>query len=481
MSRRWASHQTGNSTSGSACKRFRLAQSLSRREVLRVGGFAALGLSLPDVLRAREAAKSSDQPQRSTSTFGRAKQVIILFLHGGHPQQETFDPKPDGPVELRGEFGAISTSLNDVRVSELLPNCATIMHKLATVRSMSHTHTDHVIASMPTLTGHAHPPEKDSLGDFPPAPTDYPPHGAALSALRPTNGSLPTWVRVGPLMRRANGTVLHGQSPGFLGDRHASFVIDQELLPANVRIQAVQSNSELTEFRLTSRLDLLKEVDQQRRMIDQAVAVRNFDDYYQRAFNLIGSEATRRAFQLADESPEMRSRYGKTEFGQRCLLARRLAEAKVPMTYVSYCHTPAGSWDTHSRHFPQMKDSLAPTFDAAFPALVNDLDERGMLDETLVIAMAEFGRTPKINKNGGRDHWPFVYSVAFAGAGIKAGTVYGSSDSAAAYPVTNPRSPADFCATVYHLLGIPEETVIYDNLHRPHQLIIGKPIEPILA
>ena len=479
MDHRVISDRIVGSSPTSACDHFAAVQKWSRREVLRVGGLTGFGLSLPGVLQARDSVASLS-PEGS-KTFGKAKQVIVLFLHGGHPQQETFDPKPEGPRELRGEFGAISSSLQDIRISELLPRCATIMHKLATVRSMCHTHTDHVIASMPTLTGHAHPPEKDSLGDFPPEPTDFPPHGAVLSALRPSKGGLPTWFRIGPLMRRGNGTVLHGQSPGFLGDRHASFVIDQNLLPPDVRIDAVQPNSDLTSLRLTARFDLLKEFDEQRRMIDRAAQVRQFDDYYQRAFSLVGSEATRKAFQLADESPELRARYGQTEFGQRCLLARRLAEAGVPMTYVSYCHTPQGSWDTHSKHFPQMKDSLAPTFDSAFPALVNDLDERGMLDETLVIAMAEFGRTPQINKNGGRDHWPFVYSVAFAGAGIRAGTVHGSSDSAAAYPVTDPCGPADFCATLYHLLGIPSETILRDNLDRPHRLVVGKTIEAILA
>lgn len=466
---------------GTACSGFRAAQSVSRREILRVGGLAGFGLSLPTVLQAKDLAASSQPEPASSSSFGRAKQVIILFLHGGHPQQETFDPKPDGPVDLRGQFGAIATSLHDVRVSELLPRCATIMHKLATVRSMSHRHTDHIGASMPALTGHSHPPEKDALGDFPPSPTDYPPHGAVLSAIRPASQGLPTWMRVGPLMRRANGTVLHGQLPGLLGNRHASFVVDQNLLPANVRIEAVQPNSELTELRLTARLDLLKQVDRQRRLIDESADVRTFGEYYHKAFNLIASSATRQAFQLADESPEMRARYGRSEFGQRCLLARRLAEAGVPMVYVSFCHTPAGSWDTHSDHFPQMKKLLAPTFDQAFATLVEDLDERGMIDETLVIAMAEFGRTPQINKNGGRDHWPFVYSVAFAGAGIRPGTVYGSSDSAAAYPTSNPRNPADFCATVYHLLGVSPETVIHDNLGRPHNIIIGKPIDAILA
>lgn len=481
MSDRADSGQIGNLLTGSACRNFQMAQFLSRREVLRVGGLAGFGLSLPGMLQARDRVAAGRSEARGGGSFGKAKQVIVLYLHGGHPQQETFDPKPEGPRELRGEFGAISTSLPGARVSELLPRCATIMHKLAVVRSMSHKHTDHIGASMPALTGHAHPPEKDSLGDFPPSATDYPPHGAVLSAIRPAPTELPTWMRVGPLMRRMNGTVLHGQSPGLLGQRHASFAVDQELLPENVRIEAVQPNPDLTELRLTARRDLLRQVDQQRRLMDQSAQVRSFGEYHERAFNLIASAATHRAFRLADELPEIRARYGRTEFGQRCLLARRLAEAGVPMTYVSYCHTPADSWDTHSNHFPQMKKSLAPTFDSAFVALVNDLDDRGMLDETLVIAMAEFGRTPQINKSGGRDHWPFVYSVALAGAGIRAGTIYGASDSGAAYPASDPRGPSDFCATLYHLLGVPPDTVIHDNLGRPHNLIIGQPIDPIFS
>lgn len=452
----------------------------SRRDVLRVGGLAGFSLSLPKLLQARASAASAPSPHGG-KTFGKAKQVIVLFLHGGHPQQETFDPKPDGPADLRGEFGAIPTSVNGVQFSELLPGCASIVHKLAIVRSMSHRHTDHIGASMPALTGHSHPPEKEGQGDFPPSPSDYPPHGAVLSAIRSAPKGLPTWMRIGPLMRRMNGTVLHGQSPGLLGERHASFVVDQELLPADVRIDAVQPNRDLTEVRLAARVDLLKQVDQHRRLIDQSPQVRDFDDYHHRAFNILSSSATHNAFRLAEEPSPLRARYGQTEFGQRCLLARRLAEAGVPMTYVSYCHTPAGSWDTHSKHFPQMKNSLAPTFDRAFMALVNDLDERGLLDTTLVIAMAEFGRTPQINPSGGRDHWPFVYSLAFAGAGIRPGTVFGASDSAAAYPVSDPRSPADFCATVYHLLGVPPDTVIQDQLGRPHSLIIGHPIDPILA
>jgi len=302
-----------------------------------------------------------------------------------------------------------------------------------------------------------------------------------LDHVRPAPRELPSWVRVGPLMRRNNGTVLHGQLPGFLGPAHSSFDVDQELLPADVRIQAVERAGDLTALRLTERRDLLAEFDQTRRLIDHSPRARDLSAYYQRAFALLTSDRTRQAFDLAAEPAKLRERYGRTEFGQRCLLARRLAAAGVPMINVSYCHTPSGSWDTHSQNFKQMKQSLAPTFDTAFSALIEDLAERGLLDETLVLVNAEFGRTPAINKNAGRDHWPWVYSLVLAGAGIRAGTVYGASDNSAAYPTDKPHDPRDMAATIYHLLGVQPETVLYDATGRPHQLVIGRPIEGILA
>jgi hypothetical protein len=449
---------------------------LSRREALRVGGLFGLGLTLPQLLSARARADDSRAP-----SFGKASRIIMLYLHGGHPQQETFDPKPNGPSAVRGQFGAIETSVAGVQFSELLPQSAELMHKLAIVRSISHPNANHVQAALAAQTGHSHPRNLEALGDFPPSSNDFPPIGAVLDTVRPTTANLPTWVRVGPLMRRNNGTVLHGQTPGLLGQRHASFVIDQPLLPADVQIDAVAPNTDLTAVRLSARRDLLSQFDGERRMLDETAATRNFDAFYQKAFSLLASDETRRAFELRRESPALRVRYGKTEFGQRCLLARRLAEAGVPMVNVSYCHTPAGSWDTHSDHFKQMKKSLAPTFDAAFSALIRDLDERGLLAETLVVVNAEFGRTPKINSSAGRDHWPWVYSLAAAGAGIRAGTVYGASDISAAYPVASPHDPADFVATLYHLLGVPAETQVRDAAARPYNVIVGKPIEGILA
>lgn len=467
--------QTGRWRS-TGCADFLEAQRLSRREALRVGGLCGLGLSLPRLLQAQSLAVGG-----GAATFGKAKRVIMLYLHGGHPQQETFDPKPNGPENVRGELGAISTSLAGVQFCEVLPRIAAIAHKLAIVRSLSHDNPNHVQAALPANTGHKHPPNKIQAGDFAPSNSDFPPFGAVLDAIRPASGGLPTWVRVGPFMRRNNGTPLHGQIPGFLGARHAPFVIDQDLCRSNVKIEAVSPTDDVTTFRLSARRALLEEFDVKRQLANRSAEARKLDEFYGRAFNLLCSEKTRKAFDLASESPETRARYGRTAFGQRCLLARRLAEAGVPMTNVSYCHTPQGSWDTHSHNFRDMKQSLGPTLDQAFSALVGDMEERGLLHETLIAVTAEFGRTPTINRNAGRDHWPWVYSIVLAGAGIAEGTVYGASDSAAGYPLEKGHDPQDLAATIYHLMGVPADTIVHDILGRPHSLILGKPINGVLA
>ncbi len=448
---------------------------LDRRQLLRVGGLTGLGLSLPELFRARAGERPAPK-----GAFGRARSVIMLYLHGGHAQQETWDPKPDGPAPERGEFGAIATSVSGVRVSELLPRSAKLMHRLAVIRSLSHGNANHVQASLSAMSGHAHPPSLEARGDFPPSPSDFPPFGAVLSSLRKP-GRLPAWVQVGPLMRRNNGTVLHGQLPGFLGARFGPLTVDQDLRADAVRIGAVTPNPELSVARVTDRQTLLQQIDSQRRLMDQAGEARTFDGYQQRAFRLLTSPETGKAFDLASEPMAVRERYGRTPFGQRCLLARRLAEAGVPMVTVHYCLTPEGSWDTHSQHFRQMKQSLCPTFDQAFAALVSDLDERGLLGQTLVLANAEFGRTPKVNRASGRDHWPWVYSIALAGGGVGQGVVYGSSDKVAAYPSSNPHDPRDLAATVYHLLGVPADTTVHDQTGRPHPLVIGKTIDGLVG
>jgi Protein of unknown function (DUF1501) len=457
------------------CEDFRRAASLTRRQLLQAGGLTGLGLLLPDLLRAQ-----ANQGPSPKGTFGRAKSIIVLYLHGGHAQQETWDPKPDGPSPARGEFGVIDTSLPGVHISELLPRSAKLMHKLAVIRSLSHRNDNHVQASLPAMTGHAHSPSELKRDDFPPSPSDFPPFGAVLDRLRPAR-KLPTWVQVGPLMRRDNGTVLHGQSPGFLGTKHSPLVIDQNLLADNVRIEAVAPNPELSLDRLSVRGDLLKQLDGQRRLLDLAGEMQTLDAHQQRALNLLTSPALGKAFQLGAEPVTVRDQYGRTPFGQSCLLARRLVEAGVPVVNVHFCRTPGSSWDTHGRHFSQMKDSLCPTFDRAFASLVADLDQRGLLGQTLVLATAEFGRTPKVNSNAGRDHWPWVYSVALAGGGAAEGMIYGSSDKIAAYPMSHPHDPCDLAATVYHLLGVSAETLVYDQTNRPYPLVIGQKIDGLLA
>ena len=451
--------------------------SFSRRHVLTLGALTGLDLLLPEVLRARESKSTQSAKGKS---FGRAKCVIMLYLHGGHPQHETWDPKPTAPQEVRGEFGEIATAVNGFRIGEHLPKCAEIADRLTIIRSLTHGNTNHVQASLPAQTGHKHSPAERKKGDFPPSATDFPPFGAVLDHLRPS-GALPNWVRIGPLMRRNNGTVLHGQLPGFLGDRHSPFVVDQELLKDDVEIEAVAPQKELPVMRLSARRRLLAQIDAQRRMFDQSAAANSVDEFYDRAFNLLSSSKVGAAFELASEPNSARERYGESEFGQRCLLARRLAEAGVPMVNVHFCHTPRGSWDTHGKNFSMIKETLAPRLDTAFSALVTDLEERGMLDETLVIATAEFGRTPKINKKAGRDHWPFVYSIAMAGAGLQPGLVYGSSDKLGAHPASHPHDPADLAATIYHLLGVPADTVLHDRINRPHQLVVGRKIDALLA
>ncbi len=456
------------------CRQFRQQRSLTRRELLSLGAAGGLGLSLPDWFRLQAAATQPAQ----TASFGAAKRVIFLFLHGGHPQHETWDPKPAAPATVRGEFGEIATSVPGFRISELFPRCAELADRLTVVRSMAHDNPNHVQACLPAMTGHKHPPSVRGRGDFPPADTDFPHFGAVHDHLLPGKRGIPNWVQLGPVMTRNNRTVLHGQSAGFLGPRHSPLMVDTDFTASPLQVDAITPRIGVQ--RLQSRRQLLEQLDAQRRNLDR-FAGQVKDAYYERAYSLLTSSATQRAFDLSAEPDSIRRRYPNNHVGQACLLARRLVEAGVPFVNVHYCKTPQGSWDTHSQNFRQMKESLAPTLDQTLAALLSDLEDRGMLDEVLVMPMAEFGRTPQINKNAGRDHWPFVYSLAFAGGGLSRGAVLGRSDRNGAYPASEAYDPADMAATIYHLLGIPESSVLHDRQGRPHRLIAGQRIDPILA
>jgi hypothetical protein len=403
----------------------------------------------------------------------------MIYLHGGPAQQETWDPKPDGPYPERGEFGAVATSVPGVAFGELLPRSARLMHRMAVVRSLTHPNANHVQAALAAMTGRHHPPGTEARGDFPPSPADFPAVGAALDLLRPS-ADLPTWVQVGPTMTRNNGTVLHGQSPGFLGAAHGPLVVDQDLAAAGARVEAVAPDRSVTAARLGGRRALLERLDVQRRALDRAAVVTALDAYQARALDLLTAPALARAFDLTAERPAARDAYGRNSFGQSCLLARRLAEAGVPLVSVHYCRRPPG-WDTHGRHFAAMKDELCPALDRAFAALVTDLDRRGLLGSTLVWVNSEFGRTPRVNRGGGRDHWPWAYSLALAGGGVAGGVCLGATDTIAAHPTRDPHDPSELVATVYHLLGVPADTVVHDPLGRPYALVKGRPIRGLLA
>ena len=448
----------------------------SRREVIRIGGLAGLGLSLPGLLRARAASPGIGPADPS---FGRARSVIMIYLHGGPAQQETWDPKPFGPSPERGEFGAIATAVPGVSFGELLPESARLMGTIAVVRSLTHPNANHVQAALPAMTGHHHPPGTESRGDFPPSATDFPAVGAALDQLRGSD-RLPNWVQIGPTMTRANGTVLHGQSPGFLGAARGPLLVDQDLTPDAVRVEAVAPDRSVTSARLGDRRTLLERLDSQRRELDRDAAIRTLDAHQGRALDLLTAPAVARAFDLGGEPASAREAYGRNSFGQSCLLARRLAEAGVPMVSVHYCRRPPG-WDTHGGHFEAMKGSLGPTLDRAFAALVTDLEGRGLLGSTLVWVNSEFGRTPRVNAAAGRDHWPWAYSLVMAGGGVAGGVCVGATDAIAAYPTRDPHDPSDLVATVYHLLGVPTDTVVHDQLRRPYPLIHGRKIDALLA
>ena len=449
------------------------ATGISRRFLLSAGSAACLGLSLPELFRAR-ALQAASQP----GSPSRVRSVILLYLHGGHPQHETWDPKPQAPAEVRGEFDSIDTSLPGLQFNELFPHSARIADRLTIVRSLSHDNPNHVQASLGAMTGHSHPPEANGRGDFPPSSADFPAYGAVLDHLGAAEAALPAWVQVGPLMHRANGTVLHGQSPGFLGDHHRPLVVDQDLLPPDVRIEAL--TPEIGVARLQGRRELLASVDQQRRALDRDVT-QSHDHFRARAFEMLSAQSTRQAFDLAAEGSATRERYGPTQFGQCCLLARRLAEAGVPFVNVHFCKSPSGSWDTHGDNFRQMKNSLGPTLDRSLSSLVLDLEERGLLEEVLVLATAEFGRTPQINRSAGRDHWPWVYSIAMAGGPLRRGFVFGASDRLGAHPTVDPRHPRDLAATLYQILGVPLDTTLHDQLGRPHRLVSGEAISELVA
>ncbi|HUR55395.1 MAG TPA: DUF1501 domain-containing protein, partial [Gemmataceae bacterium] len=393
----------------------------SRREALRVGGLSALGLTLPDLLRARAASV-----REAASGGGKAKNCIVVFLMGGPPQHSTWDPKPDAPPEVRGEFGPTDTNVPGVRICSLLPKLARHADKLAILRGVSTDDNAHSSSGYYMLTGVKHnPPNAENVNPGP--PNDWPNIGSLVRRLRGDTGGLPAAVRLPMHIFNTDSSVWPGQDAGFLGRAVDPWLFRCEPAAANFQIPEFTLSANVPIDRLADRRDLLK-------TLDRGVVPSN--RYAEQAFDLLGSAKARAAFDLTRETPKLRDRYGKHHFGQSCLLARRLVEAGVGLVQVNWFRGPeepsdAPCWDSHAREGQRLKTVLAPVADQAISALLEDLAERGTLGETLVVVMAEFGRTPKINGAAGRDHWGPCFSVALAGGGVKGGAIHGARDKLA--------------------------------------------------
>jgi hypothetical protein len=495
----------------------RCCDGLTRRETLKVGALSTLGgFGLPQFMHAAETGHV--QP-------GKAKSVILLYLLGGAATQDMWDMKPNAPSEVRGEFKPIATNVQGIEICEHLPRMARWMHKAALVRSMNHKAGCH--NCLPSHCGWEVPPP-----DQHPRSTDPPSMGSVCEYLKqnqnhqpayagrspaqaggspaevrrsqedfPAYVFMPCWLGWGQAFRRA------GPYGGFLGSRYDALTTECEpymekgaLAPSPGRPQVVLGQPhlphstlapEMTIDRLNSRRTLLEQIDDQRRQADAKVeqdASRLYGSAQRRAFDVLTSSKLRTCFDLSKEDPRLVDRYGRTLFGHSTLIARRLLEQGVRFINVTWdlfwdrIKIDFDAWDTHTQNFHILKNNKLPHLDQTYTALLEDLTDRGLLDETLVVLMSEMGRTPRVNGNAGRDHWTFCYSVLFAGAGIRGGSVYGASDAQAAYVKDKPVSSADICATIYHCLGIDPGYRVPDHSGRPVEIAHGgEPIREILA
>ncbi|MBS0201684.1 MAG: DUF1501 domain-containing protein [Planctomycetes bacterium] len=459
-------------------KKSRLCDGISRREMLRVGGLSTFGLSLPFLARARAA----ETPPGGSR---RAKSCIVLFLMGGPPQHSTWDPKPQAPQEVRGEFAPISTTVPGMQFCELLPRTSLLAEHIAVLRAVSSGDNAHSSSGYYMLTGHPHAP-MNSENANPGFPNDYPNLGSIVRKLVPDRGSLPAAIRLPHRIFNTDGSVWPGQDAGFLGRPVEPWLLNCRPADPGFRIDELTLNAEISDHRLAGRRSLLEQVNQRLDTVDRTGIRNGYGRLTEQAFNVLNSSDSRQAFQLDLESPETRDRYGRTQFGQSVLLGRRLVEAGVSLVQVNWYRGPdepsdAPCWDSHARESQRLKNVLAPPADQAMAALIEDLHERGRLDDTLVVCMAEFGRSPRINGAGGRDHWGHVYSVALAGGGIKGGVVYGASDAIGAYPASGRVQPQDLTATIFHCLGLDPHAEIQDTFGRPIPISRGDVIQQILT
>ncbi len=464
-------------TIADACPEFQgLAR--NRREVLKAGVLGTLGLSFADFLRlsaqaGQQNAKAGKQPS--------VRAVIFLHKYGAPSHIDTWDMKPEAPAEIRGEFKPIATGIPGYVVCEHMPRIARVTQRMTIVRSLAHRVANHNPATYYMLTGRTSTADIVQVGA---TPDDWPNLGAALSMLRPGSGRVPD-AAICPHLTYDQVYTTPGQFGGMLGKRYDPFVASYDEARSCFSVDTLELPAGLSVSRLDERRRLLADIDRSQRRIEATAAVHGMEQYYQRAWSLLTSPEAKRAFDIGQEPRAVRDRYGRHVVGQSMLLARRLGEAGVQFVTCYHGLNPGDltGWDTHRDNFTGLKDRLLPPEDQGFSALVEDLDQRGLLDSTLVVWCGEFGHSPRIGRPAvteriapaGRDHWPFAYSIGLVGGGVKRGFICGQTDRIGAYPLGPPYGPADLAATIYWALGLDPRCEIRDQLGRPFTLSEGRP------
>ncbi len=438
---------------------------LSRRHLLHVGYSGLIGCGLSQL-------KSSQAKADSPEIRPRAKSLIIVFCTGAISHHDTLDMKPNAPLEIRGEFQPVATSVGGTQICEHLPRLATLAHKYALVRTLSHKDNNHLMSTHHVLTGHLQP---GGFFDKVASRDDWPCYSAGCEFLRPRSDGIPSGVNL-PTFLMSSPLTWPGQHAGFLGPKYDPWQIVGDPNNRDFRVDALTLAQGIDSLRLDQRRSLLKTLDSDAPLASDAAASRMTEDQ-RLAFTMLSSGKLTQAFELHRETDAVRDRYGRHAFGQSLLLSRRLVEAGVPIVQANM--GPVQNWDNHGAIFNTLKGRLLPPLDQGVAALLEDLDERGLLQDTMVIVMGEFGRTPKINNEAGRDHWGPCFTGLFAGAGVQGGKVIGQTDEIGAYPISTAYSPDDLGATVYTALGIEPHSVVRDRLGRPVHLNQGNVIDAL--
>lgn len=461
---------------------------LSRRDILRVGGSGFMGLTLGSLLKL-QAAAGSESPVTAPG-WGKAKSIIMLYLQGGPSHLDLWDPKENVPDNVKSAFTNIATKLPGVSFTENLPKLSQVNDRFTMIRSMSYSPNglfNHTAAIYQMMTGYTTDKVSPSGQLEPPSPKDFPNFGSNIIRLRPVNDPMLPFVMLPRPLQESN-VVGKGGTAGFLGKSFDPYNLypegdDMDLDKMDrIKIDDLQLRPDVFSVRLDRRARLRDLLSEQMQDINRAVEQFKLDEYYQQALSLVSSGRAREAFNLQAEADLLREKYGRNTFGQSCLLARRLVEAGtrvVEVVWPKVANSDNHSWDHHVGLTERMKNRSAPMLDAGVSALVEDLDERGMLEETLLVVVGEFGRSPQrgVSTSGnnntadGRDHWPYCYTSLIAGAGIKRGYVHGKSDKTASAPIEDPVHPGELLATIYHAFGIDPETIVFNHLNQPRELV----------